>query len=437
MKSSNANNRVSDPSLTHHAATPCSPAGAVGGSSWLSVPQPRLGTAGLVALLALANAICPFSLDMYTPAVPLMPAQFDTTAAMVNLTISGFYLFFAIGMLLFGPICDRTGRKPVLVGGLATFTLGSILCSLAWSVEALIAFRVIEALGAGAICAVSTAIVKDCFRPEKRTTLLSILQILMVIGPVAAPLIGGFILRFSTWHATFSTLAVIGVACLVLSLLYKESLPAQDRTRGGLANTFVRMGAVAKNRGFSVLLLVASLFSVPFMAYVAVASYVYTGDFGISTQGYTYLFAATAAISALGPVLYLRASKSSVTPRAFTHAVIVASLVVAVALIAFAQASVWAFFACFVVFALAEASVRPYTTNILLAQNDRDAGSASALINFSVNIFGVAGMGLISLWRVEAYVEGLGIVLLASMVLAALLWIYLLKSKKAHIKELE
>lgn len=406
-------------------------------SSWLSAPQPRLGTAGLVVLLALANAICPFSLDMYTPAVPLMPDQFGTTAAMVNLTISGFYLFFAIGMLIFGPVCDRTGRKPVLVGGLVAFVVGSVLCSMAWSVEALIAFRVIEALGAGAICAVSTAIVKDCFRPEKRTTLLSILQILMVIGPVAAPLIGGIILRFSTWHATFATLAVIGGICLALSLLYRESLPVADRVQGDLANSFARMGSVAKNRGFSVLLIVASLFSVPFMAYVAVASYVYTGDYGISTQGYTYLFAATAAISALGPILYLRASKSSVSPRSFTHAVIILSLVVAVALIAFAQVSVWAFFACFVVFALAEASIRPYTTNILLAQNDRDAGSASALINFAVNIFGVLGMGVVSLWQVEAYVEGLGTVLLASMIVAAVLWVYLLKSEKAHIKELE
>lgn len=78
-----------------------------------------------------------------------------------------------------------------------------------------------------------------------------------------------------------------------------------------------------------------------------------------------------------------------------------------------------------------------YTTNILLAQNDRDAGSASALINFSVNIFGVVGMGLVSLFSVQDYAFGLGALLLASMVIIALLWAYLLTSKKAHIKELE
>ncbi|MBL6464374.1 MFS transporter [Senegalimassilia anaerobia] len=108
---------------------------------------------------------------MYTPAVPELPAQFNAAASVVNLTISGFYLFFPIGMLLFGPVCDRVGRKPVLVGGLVAFSAGSVACAAIWSIEALILFRLIEATGAGAVCAVSTAIIKDRFKPERRTAL--------------------------------------------------------------------------------------------------------------------------------------------------------------------------------------------------------------------------------------------------------------------------
>ena len=122
-------------------------------------------------LLAVANIICPLSLDMYTPAVPELPARFNAAASVVNLTISGFYLFFPIGMLLFGPVCDRVGRKPVLVGGLVAFSAGSVACAAIWGIEALILFRLIEAMGAGAVCAVSTAIIKDCFKPERRTAL--------------------------------------------------------------------------------------------------------------------------------------------------------------------------------------------------------------------------------------------------------------------------
>lgn len=92
------------------------------------MPQtPRLGALGTVVMLGASNAICPLALDMYTPAVPAMPAYFSTTAAMVSMTLTGFYLFFALGLLVFGPVSDRLGRKPVLVGGLAAFTAGSAL----------------------------------------------------------------------------------------------------------------------------------------------------------------------------------------------------------------------------------------------------------------------------------------------------------------------
>lgn len=403
-------------------------------SSWLAVPQPKLGTIGMVVLLSVVNAICPLSLDMYTPAVPSMPEQFSTTAAMVNLTITGFYLFFAIGMLVFGPVCDRTGRKPVLLGGIAAFTLGSALCAVAWSIEALIAFRVIEALGAGAVCAVSTAIIKDCFTPLKRTTLLSILQILIVIGPIAAPLLGGFILRFSTWHTTFIVLAVIGLICLVMAACFKESLPVDQRVTGGLLTSLSRMGKVAANRDFSVLLLIASLFSVPFMAYVAVASYVYVNHFGESTSAYTYFFAATAAFSVLGPILYLRLARRGVTARRFTHVMLAIALLAALVMLVFGGSSVWVFFLCMLFYAFTEAAIRPYTTNILLAQQDEDAGSASALINFCSNIFGALGMVLVSFWTMEHYVSGLAIILLASMLLALVLWIVLLAWQRGKSK---
>lgn len=418
------------PHPNSHAASADSPA-----SNWLRVPQPRLGAVGMIFLLCCANAICPFAIDMYTPAVPSMPAQFSTTAALVNLTILGFYLFYTIGMLVFGPVSDRVGRKPVLVGGMTAFAAGSLLCALAWSIWTLIVFRVVQALGAGAVCAVSTAIIKDCFKPEKRTQLLSILQVLIVVGPVIAPLLGGFILQFSTWHATFAALAIMGALCLILTCLFKESLPACERVHGGAGELVRRMVRVATNRGFTVFLLVMSLFSVAYMAYVAVASYVYVDHFGTTEQVYSYFFAATAAISVCGPFVYLGLSKW-MSPRRFTWASIAVCLVASAVLLVWGDGSEWVFFACFAVFITAEAAIRPYATDILLAQQDEDAGSASSVINFTASIFGVAGMGLVTAFSFD-YVLGLGVLMLASMVLALGLWVYLLRSKRAHVREFE
>lgn len=403
-------------------------------SNWLSVEQPRLGMIGMVVLLSAANAICPFAIDMYTPAVPSMPAYFSTSQEMVNLTLLGFYLFFSMGMLVFGPICDRTGRKPILVGGMAVFTAGSLLCAVSGSIEALIVFRLVQAIGAGAVCAVSTAIIKDCFVPERRTQLLAVLQVLMVLGPVLAPLAGGFLLRFFLWRANFAALALVGVVCTVMTLLFAESLPVDERVRGKLSVSFRRMEKVAANPSFMSLLVFMSLFSIPFMAYVAAASYVYVNGFHTTEQVYSYFFAATAAVSACGPFVYWFAGRH-MTDRAFIHMVVVVGLIVAAALLLCAEASIWVFFTCFALFVMLEASIRPSITNVLLSLQDKDAGSASSLINFVSNILGVVGMGLIALFAAD-YVWGLGLIMVVSMGAAALLWAWICCSDRPDIPTL-
>ena len=404
-------------------------------AGWLARPQARLGAGGLVVLLTLANVIVPCSLDMYTPAVPSLPAYFGTAAAMVNLTIVGFYLAFSIGILVFGPLCDKWGRKPVLLGGLLAFTVGSALCALAWSIGALIAFRVVQALGAGAVVAVSTALVKDCFTEVRRGQMLAMLQVAAVLGPVLAPLLGGFILRFGEWHLTFVVLAVFGAVCLVFGLMYEESLPVEERSAEGVLRSIARLGVVAKNARLVVLLGIASLFSVPFMAYIACASYVYVDFYGLSEQAYSYFFAATAAVTVLGPLAYLRFS-GLVSRRALTWGLIGVSLAAGVLVLTAGHTSAFLFCGCFALFAVAEATVRPYTTDIMLSLQEGDTGSASSLINCSVNAFGVLGMALMSLsW--PDYVTGLGVVTIVSMVVALALWTALFVVPSLRIRQFE
>lgn len=389
--------------------------------SYLIAPQPHLGAVGLTALLILANALIPFSLDIYTPSVPEMPAYFDTTESMVNLTILGFFLFFAVGLLLFGPLSDRFGRKPVLVAGFAAYILGSIGCALAPSIYLLIAARVVQALGAGAVNAVSTALVKDCFTASRRGSLLAVIQVLAVVGPVVAPLLGGVIIQFASWRAIFWVLAALGAFCLAAALLFRESLPEQDRLTAGVFRSLAGLGRIARQRKFMLVLTVASLFSPPFMAYIAVGSYVYVDFFGQTQQVYTYFFAATAGFSALGPVLHLRFGKG-LSPYSFTYVLVVVGIACGVAMCVVGDRSVWLFAALMVVFATLEATVRPYTTNLLLGLARKDTGSASAMINFLNTGLGVMGMAFIML-PFPDYVIGVGVILVACMLVALPLWV--------------
>ena len=216
---------------------------------WLVQPQPRLGAAGLIILLVASSLITPLSLDMYTPAVPGMAQYFSTDVSMVNMTLVGYYVFFALGMLFFGPLSDKYGRKPVLLAGVGLYTVGSAACAIASSIELLIAFRVIQALGAGSISAVCTAVVKDSFQTYYREKILSVIQVLFVVGPATAPVIGAGVLAVADWRATFLILSIVGVACFGLSLAFKETLFENERSGGNFLQTMKQLVVVGKNPG--------------------------------------------------------------------------------------------------------------------------------------------------------------------------------------------
>lgn len=389
-------------------------------AAWLLTPQPRLGAMGLVTLLALVNALIPLSLDMYTPSVPEMPAHFHTTATMVTMTVLGFFLFFAIGLLIFGPLSDRIGRRPVLVWGMAVYVVASVVCALSPTIGVLIGARIVQALGAGAVNAVSTALVKDCFVPAKRQLMLTIIQTMAVLGPVIAPLAGGIIVRFGSWRLVFWVLAIVGAACFVPTLMFRESLPPESRTTDSAARIFRRLVVVARIPRFSDVLLVASFFSLAFMQYIAVGSYVYVDYFGTTAQEYTYFFAGTAAVSVLGPMAYLRFGRH-VSVRQLTYVILGLGVVDGALIATVGHSTPVVFCLLFAVFAICEATVRPYTTNMMLGYASEDAGSASSLINFMNTAFGSLGMALIML-PFPDYVTGIGILMAASMLLGIVFW---------------
>lgn len=395
-------------------------------NSWLVAPQPRLGIFGLLILLVVASLITPLSLDMYTPAVPHMTDHFNTNASTVNLTLVGYYLFFSVGLLIFGPISDKHGRRPILMGGMAVYTVGSALCAMATSIWTLIAFRVVEALGAGAVSAVSTAVVKDAFCTERREAVLSVVQVMFVIGPVLAPVVGAFIVRIADWRVTFWVLAVIGVICLVLTILFKETLPENERYQGSVLGSLCNLGVVAKNKGFTSFLLIVGMFNLPFMAYIAVASYVYIDFFGLDEMGYSLYFAIAALLTALGPFIWLVAQKF-MNARRFTNIILTIAGLSGVAMLCVGQISPTLFCVTFLVFAVMQACVRPYSTNILLSQQDDDTGAASSLINFSHTALGSLGM-VIAVLPWANYVEGVGVIIVVSMIVAGLGWFALLRS---------
>ncbi|NLG10824.1 MAG: multidrug effflux MFS transporter [Coriobacteriaceae bacterium] len=394
--------------------------------AWLSKPQEHLGPIGLIILLVAGSLACPISLDMYTPAIPQMTTFFDTDATTVNATLFGYFLFFTISMLIFGPLSDKFGRKPILLLGTVMFTIAGALCAISTTIEMLITARAIQALGGGAMNAVVNAIVKDTFLPEKRELALSAIQVMFLLGPVIAPLAGAFILMGSNWRMIFWVLSGFGLLCLALVLLFQETLPIKERYVGTLAGSIGQLAVVAKNRGFTIFLTVTALFSLPFMAYIAAASHIYITFFGLSEIEYSLYFSSAALFTAAGPFIWLLASRF-VSARRFTTIMLILAVLSGVAMLVVGQSTPWFFCLTILIFIMIESCIRPYTTNILLSQHQDEAGATSSLINVFHNVACTLGMALAVLpW--SNYIIGIGVLIIVSIIIAILTWIMLLRS---------
>ena len=401
--------------------------------SWLTVPQPRLGGIGIFFMMIFSSFVTPFSLDMYTPALPGMAVYFQTDVAIVNLTLPSFYVFFALSQLYLGTLSDRLGRKKLFLIGAAIYTVGSLFCAISFNVAILIIMRIVQALGAGSLGSISMAMIKDSFIEEKRETVLSIAQAIFAIAPVIAPVLGAFLIKCFSWRATFFAVFVFGIICFILGLLMKETLPKEHRIDGESVSIIKGIFGVLKDKGFTIYLFVAAIFSLPFMAYIAVASHIYVTFFGLSEIEYSYYFGAAMVIMAFAPLIMLLVLKK-IKPKIFMHFLIIGAIVVGVLLLAFGTMAPISFCLIFTIFIFLETCIRPFSTTYLLGQQPDNAGTAAALINTSHTVTGTVGMFVVVLpWA--NYVFGLGVITVVFMVISGLLWIWLIKSKSG-VKDL-
>ena len=357
--------------------------------------QRFFGPSGVTLVVAFVTALLPTSIDLYLPALPRLSKEFATSEALVNLTLILFFLGMAGSMLVWGPLSDKYGRRPVLLTGLSLFTLTSLACAAAGSIAQLILFRVLQSLGAGAGVAVNNAILKDVFSGRERERALAAVITLILIAPVVAPALGGFLLQLMPWRGLFMLLGGLGLLALGLSLLLDETI--QKRQQKRLLPILARMGGVLKNPRFTFLLAVFSSPMLPAMAFVAASSYIFIQDFGLSEVQYGLYYMSISVFRVLGPYLYIFLSRS-IAPRHIVTAGFATTLATGILLAVLGPfGPIW-FAVAIIPIIPAGPMLRPPGVNLMLEQQDlEDAGSASSMINAAPFVFGGTGMLLISL----------------------------------------
>ncbi len=347
----------------------------------------------MLATLAFISAFPPLSTDLYLPALPQMVEIFGASPAKVNLTLSLFFIFFAVGILIWGPLSEKYGRKPILYCGLVIYTLASLLCSAARSCDQLILFRIFQAFGGGAATAVSTAMVKDLYSGAERARVLAVIMAMVIIAPVVAPILGSLLLIIASWRAVFLALTGFGILALLIVIPLEE--PLAQLYQGSALRSVGRLFVVLKNPGFSMLLCVFSAAPMPLMAFIAGSSYVYIQGFGLSEQVFSLFFAANAVCAMLGPILYIRISKQF-SPAAIISACFIVLAAGGVMVGLAGPSSPFIFALAMMPATMAVTAMRAPSAHLMLEQQQQDTGSASSLINFCGMLAGSLGMILVS-----------------------------------------
>jgi MFS transporter, DHA1 family, multidrug resistance protein len=274
----------------------------------------RAGAAGaavstsLVLTLALQSAVPPFATDMYTPAFPRVTADLATSASLVGLTLTTFFLGMALGQLLGGPLSDQRGRRtPMIVGGLIC-TLGAVGCALAPSIWLLIAFRVVQGFGGGFAAVVARAVVVDVAKGDLLAKVMSIMMALGGLAPMVAPVFGGAVLTLGgTWRTVFWCLVGFGLLMVITAILFvPESLPRERRHGGGLRQFTSGLSQVLRIRLYVGYMLTAALSGFTMMAYIANSSYVLQEIKGVAPMPFALFFASTALAQILLSIVNAR-----------------------------------------------------------------------------------------------------------------------------------
>lgn len=243
--------------------------------------------------LAAAIALGPLSTDMYLPTFPDLARVFNATPAEVQLTLSVFTLGIGACQLVYGPLTDRFGRRPVLILGLAIFVLSSIACTVAQSIEQLVFFRFMQAFGVCAGLVAPRAMVRDLFNRDQAAIQLSRMGTVMGLAPAVAPVLGGYLAVHYGWHAVFIAPAVVALMVVLVTLFFvDESLRTVNYNAlrpGSIVSNYL---SLFTNREFIGCSLTGGFVFGALFTFISGSPLVLINVFGVAPEIFGYHFAA-------------------------------------------------------------------------------------------------------------------------------------------------
>jgi len=253
-------------------------------------PGAARNTTGLsfILILSALMAFTSLSTDIYLPAMPVMAKDLHGDA---ELTITGFLIGYCIAQLIWGPVSDHFGRRLPLFAGMVLFIVGSVGCALSENIGQIVFWRVFQALGACTGPMIGRAMIRDLFSRTRAAQMLSTLMIIMAIAPIAGPLLGGQMIKITSWHSIFWLLTVIGTLMMISLIWLPETLPEEKREKASLAGAFRNYYTLLSNARYMRFTLCLTFYYIAAYAFITGSPFVYISYFGVDPQHYGWLFA--------------------------------------------------------------------------------------------------------------------------------------------------
>lgn len=246
----------------------------------------------IVFILGLLAMLMPLSIDMYLPALPVISAQFGVPAGSAQMTLSTYILGFALGQLFYGPMADSLGRKPVILGGTLVFAAAAVACALSQTIDHLIIMRFLHGLAAAAASVVINALMRDIYPKEEFSRMMSFVMLVTTIAPLVAPMAGGAVLVWFSWHVIFWILALAALlASAMIFFFIDETLPAERRQKFHIRTTIGNFASLFRHKRVLSYMLASGFSFAGMFSFLSAGPFVYIELNHVSPQHFGYYFA--------------------------------------------------------------------------------------------------------------------------------------------------
>lgn len=339
----------------------------------------------VIFLLGLLSAIGPFSIDMYLPGFEYIASDLNTSIDKVQLSLTSFFVGIALGQMIYGPLLDRFGRRPPLLIGLCIYIGASLILAFSHSVESLVFYRFVQALGSCSGMVAARAFVRDYFPPQETARIFSMLMLVIGVSPVLAPTVGGYVIHYFGWNAIFMVLAILIFLVLLGVYFFLPEKNGPDTTMSLRPKyIFKNFLNVIKIPQFYIYAIAGAFASSGLYAYLSGSPFVMMELYGVNERQYGWIFGLIAAgmviASQLNNVILNRFSSETVARMASSLQALVG---LAMILLAFFDAmTLPALIFLIFMYMSCQGFVFPNASALSLNPFTKSAGSASALLGF-------------------------------------------------------